>query len=218
MIAANVSRLLAELPAGVGLVAAAKTRTPQEVLEAVEAGVETVGENFVQEAERAVAVIGRRVRWHFIGHLQRNKVARAVRLFDMIETVDSLQLAVAIGRGCLRAGRVMPALIEVNSGLEPQKSGVLPDDVEDLARRISLLEGVRVKGLMTMGPAVGDAEDARGCFRETRRVFDRLARLHLPGVDMECLSMGMTMSCRVAIEEGATLVRIGSGIFGEGRR
>lgn len=218
MIAANVSRLLAELPAGVGLVAAAKTRTPQEVLEAVEAGVETVGENFVQEAERAVAVIGRRVRWHFIGHLQRNKVARAVRLFDMIETVDSLQLAVAIGRSCLRAGRVMPALIEVNSGLEPQKSGVLSDDVEDLARRISLLEGVRVKGLMTMGPAVGDAEDARGCFRETRRVFDRLARLHLPGVDMECLSMGMTMSCRVAIEEGATLVRIGSGIFGEGRR
>ena len=215
MIARNVAGLLAELPDGVRLVAAAKTRTPEDILEAVAAGVEIVGENFVQEAERAHRVIGGRVQWHFIGHLQRNKVARAVRLFDMIETVDSMGLAEAIHRRCAGIGKVMPVLIEVNSGREPEKSGVHPEDVERLVRDISLLSGVSIRGLMTMGPAVGNPEDARPYFRETRRAFEHLRGLSLPGVAMEYLSMGMTNSYRVAIEEGANIVRIGSKIFGE---
>jgi len=213
-ITGNVTGLLKELPAGVRLVAAAKTRSPEEVLEAVEAGVSIVGHNYVQEAERAYQVIGDRVQWHFIGHLQRNKVRKAVGIFDMIETVDSAAIAAEIDRRCRQIGKVMPVLIEVNSGREPQKSGVYPEAVGLLVREMAALDNVRVMGLMTMGPAVGDPEDARPCFVETRRVFERLKGLDLPGVTMEYLSMGMTNSYRVAVEEGANIVRIGSRIFG----
>ena len=210
----NVARLLRELPSGVRLVAAAKTRSPEEVLEAVEAGVGIVGENYVQEAERAYQAVGDRVQWHFIGHLQRNKVKRAVRVFDMIETVDSSTVAQEIDRRCRETDKVMPVLIEVNSGRERQKSGVYPEAVEGLVREIAALEKVRVMGLMTMGPRVGDPEDARSYFVETRKVFERLRELQLSGVTMEYLSMGMTNSYRIAVEEGANIVRIGSRIFG----
>ena len=213
-IAENVAELLRELPSGVRLVAAAKTRSAEEVLEAVEAGVEIVGENYVQEAERAYQAVGDRAQWHFIGHLQRNKVKKAVRVFDMIETVDSGAVAAEIDRRCREIDKVMPVLIEVNSGRERQKSGVYPEAVEGLVREIAALESVRVMGLMTMGPAVGDPEDARPYFVQTRKVFERLKELELPGVTMEYLSMGMTNSYRIAIEEGANVVRIGSGIFG----
>lgn len=213
-IAENVVELLGELPPGVRLVAAAKTRSPEEVLEAVEAGVEIIGENYVQEAERACQVVGDRVQWHFIGHLQRNKVKRAVRIFDVIETVDSAVVAAEIDRRCRELDKVMTVLIEVNSGREKQKSGVYPEAVEELVRDISTFECVKVKGLMTMGPRVGDPEDARPCFVETRKVFERLKELGLTGVTMEYLSMGMTNSYRIAIEEGANIIRIGSRIFG----
>jgi hypothetical protein len=213
-IAGNVVELLGELPPGVRLVLAAKARSPEEVLEAVEAGVEIIGENYVQEAERAYRVVGDRVQWHFIGHLQRNKVKKAVRIFDVIETVDSAVVVAEIDRRCRELGKVMPVLIEVNSGRERQKSGVYPEAVEGLVRDISVLECISVKGLMTMGPRVGDPEDARPCFVETRKVFERLKELGLPGVTMEYLSMGMTNSYRIAIEEGANIVRIGSRIFG----
>ncbi len=211
----NVTRVLGELPAGVQLVAAAKTRLPQEVLEAVKAGVTIIGENYVQEAEKARQVIGHRVQWHLIGHLQKNKVGKAVEIFDMIETVDSVGLAGEIDKRCVRLGRVMPVLIEVNSGREPQKGGVLPEQVEALVREISGYPNIRVMGLMTMGPAAGDPEDSRPYFVETRKIFERVDRLKLPGVEMKYLSMGMTNSYRVAIEEGANLVRLGSKIFGE---
>ncbi len=213
-IAGNVAELLGELPSGVRLVAAAKARSPEEVLEAVEAGVEIIGENYVQEAEQAYRVGGDRVQWHFIGHLQRNKVKKAVRIFDVIETVDSAVVVTEIDRRCRELDKVMPVLIEVNSGRERQKSGVYPEAVEGLVRDISALECISVKGLMTMGPRVGDPEDARPCFVETRKVLERLAELGLPGVTMEYLSMGMTNSYRIAIEEGANIVRIGSRIFG----
>jgi len=213
-ITGNVIELLGELPPGVRLVAAAKARSPEEVLEAVEAGVEIIGENYVQEAERAYRAVGDRVQWHFIGHLQRNKVKKAVRIFDVIETVDSAVVVAEIDRRCRELGKVMPVLIEVNSGRERQKSGVYPEAVEGLVRDISVLKCVRVKGLMTMGPRVGDPEAARPCFVETRKVFERLKELGLPGVTMEYLSMGMTNSYRIAIEEGANIIRIGSRIFG----
>lgn len=213
-IAENVVELLGELPPGVRLVAAAKTRSPEEVLEAVEAGVEIIGENYVQEAERACQVVGDQVQWHFIGHLQRNKVKRAVGIFDVIETVDSAVVATEIDRRCRELDKVMTVLIEVNSGREKQKSGVYPEAVEELVRDISTFECVKVKGLMTMGPRVGDPEDARPYFVETRKVFERLKELGLTGVTMEYLSMGMTNSYRIAIEEGANIIRIGSRIFG----
>jgi PLP dependent protein len=215
MIGENVRKILEELPAGVRLVGAAKTRTPEEILEAVEAGMEIVGENYVQEAEAAFQVIGHRVRWHLIGHLQRNKVKKAVPVFDMIETVDSMKLAGEIDRVCRKMDRVMPILIEINSGEEEQKAGLFPSRAASSIREIATLDRVRVQGLMTMGPFTGDPEDARPYFRITRGLFHEIAGMKIPGVEMKYLSMGMSNSYRVALEEGANLVRIGTKIFGE---
>jgi pyridoxal phosphate enzyme (YggS family) len=215
MIKQNVVEILGELPEGVQLLAAAKTRSPQEILEAVEAGVRIVGENYVQEAERACQAVGSWAQWHFIGHLQKNKVKKAVGIFDMIETVHSAEIAGEIGRRCAQINKVMPVLIEVNSGREKHKSGALPEDVEQLIREISALPNISVMGLMTMGPLSGDSEDSRPYFIETKRLFDKIKKLNIPNVEMKYLSMGMTGSYRIAIEEGANIVRIGSRIFGE---
>jgi len=217
MIRENVKKLLEELPPGVELVAAAKTRTVEEVLEAIEAGIKIIGENYVQEAVLIFEAIGSKVRYHFIGHLQKNKVKKAVEIFDMIETVDSLKLAEAIDRQCSRINKTMPILIEINSGREPQKFGVFPEDAARLVKSISTLKNIKVMGLMTMGPFTGDPEDARPYFVETRKCFEEIKNLSIPNVDMKYLSMGMTNSYKVAIEEGANIVRIGTKIFGERR-
>jgi pyridoxal phosphate enzyme (YggS family) len=213
-IAANVKAILSELPPGVELVAAAKTRTAAEVLEAVEAGVRIVGENYVQEAAVILPAVGRRVRWHLIGHLQTNKAKKAVEIFDLVETVDSIALGRELDRRAAAAGKTMEVLVEINSGREPQKAGVLPDEAEPLARSLAALPRLRVLGVMTMGPFEGDPEDSRPYFQETRRVFEALKALAIPGVTMRHLSMGMSHSWRVAVEEGATFVRIGTAIFG----
>ncbi len=213
----NVSRIISELPSGVQLVAAAKTRSPAEILEAVAAGVKIIGENYVQEAERAYAAAGSKAKWHFIGHLQKNKVKKAVALFDMIETVDSVATAAEINKRCAQIDRIMPILIEINSGREAQKAGVFPEAAEPLIREISTLANLRVKGLMTMGPLAGDPEESRPCFVATREIFAKIKSLNLPGVEMEYLSMGMTNSYKIALEEGANIVRIGTRIFGERR-
>lgn len=215
MIEQNVRRILSELPDGVQLVAAAKTRNPEEVLRAVEAGVRIIGENYVQEAERAYQVVGNRAEWHFIGHLQKNKVKKAVGIFDMIETVDSVEIAGEIDNRCAQAGKIMPVLIEINSGREKQKSGVLPEGAEQLVRDISGLSSIKIMGLMTMGPLFGDPESSRPYFVTTRSIFEKLKRLGLPNVEMKYLSMGMTNSYLIALEEGANMVRIGTKIFGE---
>jgi pyridoxal phosphate enzyme (YggS family) len=213
-IAENVKAILAELPPGVELVAAAKARTAAEITAAIDAGVKIIGENYVQEAAAAFAAVGPRARWHFIGHLQTNKAKKAVEIFDMIETVDSIGLAREIDKRSAAVGKVMPVLIEVNSGREPQKFGVLPEKVEPLVRDIAAFENVRVAGLMTMGPFEGNPGDARPYFRETKKVWDSLRALAVPGAEMLYLSMGMTNSWRIAIEEGANMVRIGTAIFG----
>ena len=215
MIKQNVRQIISELPTGVDLVAAAKTRQPEEILEAVEAGVKIVGENYVQEAERTYEAIGNRAKWHFIGHLQKNKVKKAVKIFDMIETVDAVGLAREIDKRCAPIGKVMPILIEINSGREKQKAGVFPEEAEQLIREISSYQNIRVMGLMTMGPFAGNPEDSRPYFVETKKIFERINQLGLPNVNMRYLSMGMTNSYKIAIEEGANMVRIGSKIFGE---
>lgn len=215
MIRQNVTQILNELTNGVQLVAAAKTRQPEEILEAIEAGVKIIGENYVQETERAYEVVGNQVKWHFIGSLQKNKIKKAVRLFDMIETVDSTDLAREINKRCAQIGKVMPVLIEVNSGREKQKSGVLPENAEQLVKEISAFPNIRVTGLMTMGPRFGIPEDSRPYFVETRRIFEKMKKLNLPNVEMKYLSMGMTNSYKIAIEEGANIVRIGTKLFGE---
>ena len=215
MIKENVQRILKELPPGVLLVGAAKTRTPEEILEAADGGLTIVGENYVQEAEKAYTLVGDRVKWHMIGHLQSNKAKKAVKIFDMIETVDTIKLATAIDKACRNINKVMPVLIEINSGEEPQKAGVMPQDAVSLLNEMSQLTHIRVKGLMTMGPFTGDPEDARPYFQKTKEIFERVKGLALPGVEMTYLSMGMSNSYGVALEEGANMVRIGTKIFGE---
>lgn len=215
MIKENVSKILKGLPEGVSLVGAAKTRTPQEILEAVEAGLEIIGENYVQEAERAFQVVGGKAKWHMIGHLQSNKAKNAVRVFDLIETVDSIKLARAIDRACGNIDKVMPILMEINSGEESQKAGVMPEDAISLARDMSELNNIKLMGLMTMGPFAGDPEDSRPYFQKTKKLFEEIKEMDLPGVEMKYLSMGMSNSYKVALEEGANVVRIGTKLFGE---
>ena len=215
MIKDNVESILKELPENVDLVGAAKTRTPEEVLEAIEAGLEIIGHNYVQEAEKAFEAVGQRAKWHMIGHLQSNKAKKAVRVFDMIETVDSVKLAKAIDKACGNIKKTMPILIEINSGEEPQKAGVMPKDAVSLIREISELGNIKVMGLMTMGPFSGDPEDARPYFQKTRELFEEIKKLNLPGVEMKYLSMGMSNSYKIALEERANMVRIGTNIFGE---
>ncbi len=211
----RIQAIRASLPESIELVAAAKSRSPEEVRAALEAGIRTIGHNYVQEAQAMIDQVGRdAATWTMIGHLQRNKVKAAVRLFDSVQTVDSLRLAEALDRECRRAGRVLPILIEVNAASEPQKSGVFPDDVVGLVRRVASLEAVRVVGLMTMGPPVDDPEQLRPVFRCVRTLFDELAQARITGVSMETLSMGMSDSYSVAAEEGATMVRLGTAIFG----
>jgi len=215
MIKENIKKILEELPAGVQLVAAAKTRTVAEISESIQAGLTMIGHNYVQEAERSFEAIGTKAKWHMIGHLQSNKAKKAVRIFDMIETVDSLKLAKAIDKACRNINKSMPVLIEINSGEESQKAGVISSDAVSLVKEISELENVQIMGLMTMGPFSGDPEYARPYFQKTRQIFDDIEQANLPGIEMKYLSMGMSNSYRVALEEGANLVRIGTRIFGE---
>jgi len=203
------------LPAGVLLVAAAKTRSPEEVQDAIDAGIEILGYNYLQEAEQMHQIIGDKVQWHMIGHLQRNKVKNAVELFDMIETIDSVKLAEEVNKRCAAINKIMPVLIEVNSGKELNKTGVLPEYVDKLLKQISNLSNIHVQGLMTMGPRFGNPEDARPYFKATKFAFDRLSQAEIPNVEMRYLSMGMSNSYKIAIEEGANIVRVGTKLFGE---
>jgi pyridoxal phosphate enzyme (YggS family) len=214
-IVSAVQQIQKSIPAHVTLLAAAKTRSREEVEAVIRAGVTHIGFNYVQEALPIIQAIGNRARWHMIGHLQRNKAKLAARYFDMIETVDSWRLAKTLDRRCAKIKKTMPVLIEINSGHEASKTGVMPDQVDDLARQISTLEHLRVKGVMTMGPRFGNPEDSRPYFWATREAFERIAAMNLPNITMQYLSMGMSNSYRIAIEEGANIIRIGTQLFGE---
>lgn len=211
----STKKILESIPPGVLLLAAAKTRTLEEVEAAIQAGVTDIGYNYVQEALPIIQTIGDRAKWHMIGHLQQNKVKIAVEYFDMIETVDSWRLAQSLDRYCANLQKKMPVLVEINSGRETNKTGVLPEEVDELVIRMSTLQNLRVEGLMTMGPRFGDPEDSRPYFQATREVFERIAARNLPNITMKFLSMGMSNSYQIAIEEGANIVRIGTKLFGE---
>jgi len=210
----NIRSLLKDIPEDVSVVAAAKNRTPREIQEATDAGIKIVGENYVQEAEEAFAALRKKVKWHFIGHLQKNKVKKAVKIFDLIETVDSVELVEEINKRCASMGKVMPVLCEVNIAKEEKKSGVFPEEVEKLIRKISTLKHIKVLGLMTMGPFFENPKDIRPYFKKTREIFEEIKKKSIPNVEMKYLSMGMSSSYKIAIEEGASIVRIGTKIFG----
>jgi len=209
----NVRRILESLPPGVRLLAATKSRSVNEILQAIEAGVDLIGENYVQEAMKKYEKIGKRVEWHFIGHLQKNKVKKALQIFDVIETVDRVDIAKEIDKRVKQIGKVAFVMIEINSAKEPQKSGVMPEKALELAEEIQALENLRLIGVMTMGPLVENPEDIRPYFRLTKGIFDELRYIY-GDEQIRYLSMGMTDTWKIAIEEGANIVRIGRGIFG----
>ncbi len=199
-------------PAAVRLVAVTKTVDLDRIRQALAAGHRLFGENYLQEAARKVSALGPGVSWHFVGHLQSNKAKGAVTLFDLIHSVDRLKLADAVNEAAAKNGKVQDVLLQVNLAGETSKFGAAPDAVPDLVRGIARLPHLSLRGLMTMPPYFPDPEAARPFFRALRELRDRLEREGCGPLPE--LSMGMTGDFEVAVEEGATLVRVGTAIFG----
>ncbi|MHB1015327.1 MAG: YggS family pyridoxal phosphate-dependent enzyme [Desulfurivibrionaceae bacterium] len=202
-------------PDSVRLVAVSKHQPLEAIREAMAAGQLVFGENYLQEAEDKVAALGRGGVWHCIGHLQSNKARTAAEVFDCIETIDRLKLARGLESRLAELGKTMPVLVQVNVGGEAQKAGVAPEEAGQLCRDLQQFPHLIVQGLMTMPPFVEDPEESRGCFLQLRLLGEELASqgiLDRHGVIQ--LSMGMSGDFEVAIEEGATLVRVGTALFG----
>ncbi len=197
-------------PGEIALVAVTKTVEPERVEQALATGLTVFGESKVQEAKAKIPVVSSRARWHMIGHLQTNKARDAVALFELIHSVDSVKLAAELDKWAERAGKTQPILLEVNVSGEASKFGLKPDALEAALEEINAMPRLEVQGLMTVAPFAEEAEKARPYFRKLRELRDRLALTHL--------SMGMTHDFEVAVEEGATIVRLGTAIFGARRK
>ena len=196
------------------LMAVSKTVPPERIREAVDAGITLLGENYVQEAREKIPAIGHTVSWHMIGHLQTNKVKYVINLFDWIHSVDRLELARELDKRASQNNRKLNVLIEVNVSGEESKSGVEASLALELVRQVSVLPNLNVRGLMTMPPYSDDPETSRPYFKALRKLRDDISAAAIPGVVMDELSMGMTDDFEVAIEEGATIIRVGRAIFG----
>jgi pyridoxal phosphate enzyme (YggS family) len=201
-------------PRKVRLVAVSKTVEAERVRQAISAGVKILGENYVQEAQKKIEILGHDVAWHFIGHLQTNKAKVAVRLFRLIHSVDSLNLARELNRQAQLQGKVLPVLLQVNLSGETTKFGAREKEISQVIETLSAMEGLLVKGLMTMPPYFENPEASRPYYAELRKLGERLAQQKPSRILLEELSMGMSNDFEVAIEEGATLVRVGTAIFG----
>ena len=202
-------------PSEVGLICVSKTKPAEAVREAYDAGERLFGENKVQEIREKAPVLPSDIRWHMIGHLQTNKVKQVIGHAAMIHGIDSLRLAQAVSKEAVKAGIVMPVLIEVNMAAEESKFGILPEDAAAFAGEILPLPGIRIEGLMTIAPYTENPEENRVYFRSLRKLLVDINAKYSDNLCMHVLSMGMTGDFEVAIEEGATFVRVGTGIFGE---
>lgn len=201
---------------GIRLVAVSKTFPSEAIRQAIAAGVSDIGENYIQEArDKFEALQGTAVKWHFIGRLQTNKAKQAVRMFDLIHTLDSYKLALELDRCARRLHKIQPVLIQVNVAGEATKAGVAPEEALSLVRQAAALENIAVKGLMTMPPYFNAPERVRPFFAALRQLRDRIRHEEIANIDMQELSMGMTGDFEAAVAEGATLVRIGTAVFGE---
>jgi len=219
-ISKNYQKIREQIPEQVTIVLAAKTRTLEEVKAVIDAGATDIGENYLQEAEQMVSALGeqaKKVRWHMIGDLQKNKINRALNVFDLVQTISSHERAAALNQRALNTGRVIPVYIEINTGQEETKKGIDPDfeKVKALAVKMAGLKQLSVEGLMTMGPMTGDPEDSRPYFKKAKTIFDKINQLDISGVNLKTLSMGMSDSYLVAIEEGSNMIRLGRVVFGE---
>lgn len=196
------------------VVAVTKTRTAAEVEAALGCGIRTIGENRVQEAEAKKVQVDVPAQWHLVGHLQTNKARKAVALFDLVQSVDSLRVAKALEAQAGKACRVLDILVQVNTSGEESKAGVAPQHLQALSRKIAALRHLRIRGLMTIGALSADTEVVRSCFVRLRDLRDRLAAARLERVEMKYLSMGMSGDFELAIAEGANMLRLGSVLFG----
>ena len=212
----NAAEVCDRNPEGISLVTVSKTVSIENVHKAIDAGATILGENYVQEARDKISALGNfPVNWHFIGHLQSNKAKYAVKLFDLIHSVDSLKLARELNKQARKNAKIQQILIQVNISQEETKSGISVDDTINLIGEISRLENLSIKGLMTMPPFFNQPERVRPFFAALRHLRDQIQKTPFPNVSMDELSMGMTGDFEVAIEEGATMVRVGTAIFGE---
>ena len=198
----------------VKLLGAAKSQNAEAVRAAIMAGLVLVGENYVQEAQEKKKLVAERAEWHMIGHLQRNKAKTAVEIFDVIESLDSVALAVALDKEGRRRGKGVRAFVEVNLGGEESKTGIAKSQIEALLEQTAALANLRIEGLMTVPPLGENPEESRRYFRELTELKEKFAARRFPNVDLKELSMGMTHDYAVAVEEGATIVRIGTALFG----
>ena len=207
----NIIHLRNNIPKNIQILAATKTRTVQQIKEAIDSGIKIFGENYVQEAEKKYNEIKKihNIKLFFIGHLQKNKINRALKIFDLL-TVDSFDIASEINK---RADKKIKILIEVNISNEPQKNGCKPGELTNLIKKLSELKNIEVIGLMTMAPYFKDAEKTRPHFKKMKSLFEDIKKLKLENVKMNILSLGMSNDYKIAIEEGSNLVRIGSLIF-----
>lgn len=200
-------------PDSIRILAAAKSQDIESIRAAIAAGVSLVGENYVQEAEAAKRAISGVAEWHMIGHLQRNKCKAAVALFDLIESLDSIALARELDKEGRKAAKQVRAFVEINLGGEEHKTGIAKNQFLALLEEAANLAHLRIEGLMTV-PPLGTPEDARPYFRELKETLDRGRELRLPNIDLKELSMGMSQDYGIAIEEGATIIRVGTVLFG----
>lgn len=202
-------------PSSIKLVVVTKTIDPERIQEAVSAGATILGENRVQEAKEKIEKLGKIASWHLIGHLQTNKAKYAVKLFDLIHSVDSLELARELDKQAAKIGKKQDVLIEVSIAGEASKAGVAKQGALALVQEAAKLKNVSIKGLMTIPPFLDDPEAVRPYFRMLKELAADLANKNIPGVSLHELSMGMSGDFEVAVEEGATMVRVGTAIFGE---
>lgn len=196
------------------LVAVSKSVDAERIRQAIAAGVPALGENRVQEAKGKISILGRQVPWHLVGRLQTNKAKDAVVLFDMIHSLDRVELGRELDRRSRALGKVLDVLVEVNVAAEATKGGFLPDRLKDALEALAPLAGIRLRGLMTIPPLSEDPEASRPSFRQLRELAAEVRGWGLEGVEMTQLSMGMSGDFEVAVAEGATIVRIGTAIFG----
>lgn len=190
-----------------------KTQPIASILEAIDAGTNIIGENRVQEAETKFSKLPSSIEKHLIGHLQRNKVKKAVQLFDVIQSVDSLRLAEKISLECKEIDKIMPIMLEVNTSGEQQKNGFLPEEVIENLKGISKLENLKIIGLMTIAKYEENPENCRPSFKLLKNLFEEIKTLNIKNVELKDLSMGMTNDYKIALEEGSTVIRVGTGVF-----
>ena len=213
-IASSMRNRKADCQDDVLLIAVTKNHDIHAMREAIDAGVTDIGENRIQEAKEKYETLDRKVTWHLIGHLQTNKAKQAVKIFDLIHSVDSFHLAEALNKAAAGINKVQKVLVQVNLAHEASKSGIYEDGLEELLHQVDEMENLQLMGLMCIAPNYENVEDCRPLFANMRRIYDHVKEISWQKADIKYLSMGMTHDYTIAVEEGANVVRVGTGIFG----